>query len=118
MKQAVRVEAKTLWAGRAWIHAKYLNKAKNNNIPLIITHNGEKKVIEPTDLATAFDKNKPVKDYIGNKMTTQYGIVWKTPTIPEKKVKLKKECSHAINRETIHPDYRHCLKCKTDYKVW
>jgi len=118
MIKAVRKEAKTLWAGRAWIHAKYLNEAKNKNIPLIITHNGEKKVIQPEDLSTAFDRDKEVKDYIGNKMTKQYGIVWKTPTISEKKEKkVKKECDHPINRETVHPDYRHCLKCKADYKV-
>ena len=73
---AVIKEVKTLWAGRAWIHAKYLNKAKNNNVPLVIKYKTDKMTIQPQDLKEKFDRNKVVEDkFVSGKTHTQYGVV-------------------------------------------
>lgn len=70
-------EVKTLWAGRAWLDAKYLNEAKNTPCPLIIKYKGETMSIAPDHLKVAFDRDKMVDSkfppYTKRK---QYGVVW------------------------------------------
>jgi len=68
----------TIWAGRAWIHAKYLNKAKNNKVPLVIKYKTTKMTIKPEDLKEKFDRHKTVEDkFILGKIHRQYGVEWK-----------------------------------------
>jgi len=73
----VQKTVKTLWAGRAWLHAKYLNQAKNLNVPLVIVYKGKKMTVKPIELRLRFDRNKIVDDrYKAGVQHKQYGIIW------------------------------------------
>ena len=77
MKSVIK-EVTTIWAGRAWIHAKYLNKARNNHVPLVIKYKGAKMTVQEKDFEERFDRDKMIKDmYKSGVMHKQYGIVWK-----------------------------------------
>ena len=77
-------EVKTQWAGRVWLDAKYLNKAKNTPCPLIIKYKGETMTIAPDALKDAFDKDKMVDHkFPPFGQRKQYGAVW-TPDQKEK----------------------------------
>ena len=77
MKTVTKVVT-TIWAGRAWIHAKYLNKAKNGNLPLVINYKTGKMTIQPEDLKEKFDRNKTVKDNYKSGVTHKhYGVPFK-----------------------------------------
>lgn len=74
---AVTKEIKTLWAGRAWLDAKYLNQAKNTPCPLIIKYKGETMRLAPEDLKEAFDRSKMVDNkFPPYTQRKQYGVVW------------------------------------------
>jgi len=74
----VTKEVKTLWAGRAWVHAKYLNLATRNKTPLVLNYKGDTMTIQPEDFRARFDRQKQVEDrFQSGVMHNQYGIVWK-----------------------------------------
>lgn len=73
----IRKRVTTLWAGRAWIHAKYLNRASRHKKPLKIYHKEQAMVIQSDELKTSFDRNKIVHDRFKEGVTHKhYGIVW------------------------------------------
>lgn len=77
----VKKKVTTLWAGRAWIHAKYLNLANVNQVPLIIDYKGTKMTVPASELKARFDRHKIVDDKFKAGVThKQYGIIWE----PEK----------------------------------
>lgn len=74
---SVEYKAKTMWAGRVWLDAKYLNQAKNTPCPLVITYKGETMTIQPEHLKVAFDRKKEVDSkFPPYEPRKQYGAVW------------------------------------------
>jgi len=77
-KTMITKEVKTQWAGRVWLHAKYLNQANNAGVPLRIVYKGEHMTIKPEDLKDVFDKKKDVDDkFKAGVVHKQYGTVFK-----------------------------------------
>lgn len=103
----VTKEVKTLWAGRAWVHAKYLNLATKSNVPLVLVHGDTKMTVQPQDFRAKFDRQKEVEDrFKSGVVHRQYGIVWK-------KDGPKADCSLLHNNGDLS-----CLECAvTKYGV-
>lgn len=70
-------EIKTIWAGRAWVHDKYLEQCGKTNQNLKLVKGNESMLIPFETFKTAFDRSKPSEDKIRGQMTLQHGIVWK-----------------------------------------
>jgi hypothetical protein len=76
------VDIKTIWAGRAWVHQKYLNEAKRRGegIELVYKKKGvlEVMVIPPERVKPEFwEKSKiPHRDKFSKEEYYLYGVVW------------------------------------------
>jgi len=82
---SIKYTAKKAWAGRVWLDAKLLNKAKNTPCPLVITYGGETMTIKPEHLKVAFDRNKTVDSkFPPYTQRKQYGVVWTSDKKTEK----------------------------------
>lgn len=79
----VEKQVKTMWAGKLWIHAKYMNKAKHNKVPLVIKYAGNTMTIPYQDLRDRYVQMKQVEDkFRAGVMHNQYGFL---PEWDEKK---------------------------------
>lgn len=73
----IEYEAKTLWAGRAWVHAKYLNQSVKQKRRLIIKYKSETMAFEPWQLKESFSRSKVVEDkFDKDRVHKQYGVIW------------------------------------------
>jgi len=47
MEKLITIKIKTLFAGKAWVHQKYLNAAKRNESGIVLEYKGETMTVPP-----------------------------------------------------------------------
>lgn len=70
-------QIKKLWAGRAWVHGKYLNKCSQEKTYLKLKYQGDTMTIPYDSFKQVFDRKKTVRDKFNPDIIhNQYGVIW------------------------------------------